>query len=91
VRDYVGDEWGRILYRHYNVPERLVDKTAKQSVLSFAPVETYPSGNVARTDEAKKAVPEVTAGQKRLRKVDTSGMAKLTSMFTKKPKPEAKE
>ena len=88
IRDYVGDEWGRILYRHYKLPERIADRGVKQSTLSFSAVEVAPSGSGAsRVEEPKKAAaPEMTAGQKRLRKVDTSGMAKLTSMFAKKPK-----
>lgn len=83
----MGDEWGKVLYKHFGLPERVVERTNKQTTLAFAPVDVHPLGtNVAKAEEPKKSAPEVTAGQKRLRKVDTSGMTKLTQMFAKKPK-----
>jgi hypothetical protein len=89
VRDWAGEEWGQALYRHYGLAEADLENARFKS--AFAPVDVGPTMSVAGP-AAEKAKPEsqTTAGQKRLRKVDTTGMAKLTDMFAKKPKPEQK-
>ncbi len=85
VRDYVGDEWGAALCSHYGLAPQTAQTRFAQS---FAPVEVGPTTSIASlAQEEKKAEALITAGQKRLRKVDTSGMKKMTDLFGKRPKP----
>lgn len=88
VADYVSPQWASCLRKHYGIAETssFASRFAEQNRTTNGARFVEPMTGGAAPKSAPK--PEVTAGQKRLRKVDTKGMATLSNFFPKRPKPQ---
>jgi len=91
VCEYVSPVWSSRLYQHFKLNEAKRDAAlfsalfAEQNRTTRA-VDTQPSSQEGNA-KSSKAAPQLSVAQKRLRKVDTKGMATLSSFFpTKKAK-----
>ena len=84
--EYVGPYWMGALYRHFGLSQNAAKKASFNAHFDTAnmPHVTSRFGEKAPAPKAKES--EMTMGQKRLRKADTTGMKPLGSFFApKKP------
>jgi len=95
ICEYVSPQWAHRLYKHFGLSESKRDNKLFNALFAE---QNRTSSNGSRfveaTLEEKKGETkkkELSMGQKRLRKVDTKGMASLSNFFPKKTKPDQED
>jgi len=94
VCEYVSPIWCTRLYQHFKLNEAKRDAALFSALFAEQNRTTRAldpqSSQESNTKSSKSAAPQLSVAQKRLRKVDTKGMATLSNFFpTKKAKSAA--